>query len=68
MTENPKTRKTYIRLDVVSSYLASGMAVTVFTEVFNKSDIFRPLRKRHGPVEAEKLDRWANICMEVGDD
>jgi len=68
MTENPKTRKTIIRLEIIKAYLETDSAVTVFADLFNKTDIFRSLRKRYGPIDAEKLDRWTNICMEVGDD
>ena len=65
MTENSVARLAAARLEVVASYLASNTSVTVFTEVFNKTDIFKALRKRHGPIQAEKLDSWADLCMGV---
>jgi len=68
MTENSKTRKLVSRLEIVTAYLASDMAVTVFARMFNTTDAYKPLRKRNGPIEAERLDRWANICLEVSDD
>ena len=66
MTENPKTRKAVIRLEVIKAYLETNMAVTAFARVFNTTDVYKPLRKRHGPIAAEELDRWANICMGGG--
>ena len=68
MTENPQMRKVAIRLEIIKAYLDTNMAVTAFARVFNTTDIYKPLYKRHGPIEAEKLDCWVNICMEVGDD
>jgi len=65
MTHDPKTRKAVDRLEIVTAYLTSGMAVTVFTKLFNAGDTYRRLREETGPVDAEDLDRWANICMEV---
>jgi len=67
MTHDPKTRKVVDRLEIVAAYLSTGMAVTMFAKLFNAGDTHRQLREEAGPVDAEDLDRWANICMEVAE-
>jgi len=67
MTQDPKTRKAVVRLEIVAAYLSTGMAVTMFAQLFNAGDTHRQLREEAGPVDAEDLDRWANICMEVAE-
>jgi hypothetical protein len=53
------------RLEIVVAYLSTNMAVTSFAELFNRGGIHRPLFEETGPVDAEDLDRWADICMQV---
>jgi hypothetical protein len=67
MTQDPKTHKVAKRLDVVSMYLSMGYAVNVFVEKFNHGEFYRKLRDDLGPIEAEDLDRWADICMGVAE-
>jgi len=67
MTHDPKTRKAVDRLEIVTAYLSTGMAVTMFVKLFNAGDTYRQLREETGPIDAEELDRWANICMGVTD-
>jgi len=67
MAENQKTRKAVDRLEIVTAYLSMGYAVTVFAKLFNARDICSWLYDRYGPVEAEDLDRWADICMGVAE-
>jgi hypothetical protein len=50
------------RLEIVTAYLATNMAVTSFAELFNAGGIYRMLFEEAGPVDAEDLDRWADIC------
>jgi hypothetical protein len=50
------------RLDIVSLYLSRNMAVTTFTRLYNAGDISRQLLEDTGPIEAEDLDRWADLC------
>jgi len=69
MTDNPLQRKAAYRLEVVAAYLRSGMAVTVFAQLFNAGGFFKKRLdadyKETGPIDAEDLDRWADICMGV---
>jgi hypothetical protein len=66
MTRISESRKAVLdRLEIVAAYLSTSMAVTSFTELFNAGGIYRPLFKKTGPVEAEDLDRWADLCMKV---
>ena len=68
MTEFDEIRKKTVgRLEIVTAYLSTGMAVTVFAKLFNAGDVCRQLREETGPVDAEDLDRWANICMGVAE-
>jgi len=67
MTENPLRRKAAYRLEVVAAYLGGDMAVTVFAKLFNAGDIYGYLSKETGPIDAEDLDRWADICMGVAE-
>jgi hypothetical protein len=53
------------RLEIVTAYLATNMAVTSFAELFNAGGICRQLFEEAGPVDAGDLDRWADICMGV---
>ncbi|MDR0302349.1 MAG: hypothetical protein LBI04_08590 [Treponema sp.] len=67
MTENEEIRKKAIaRMDIVQLYMMRNMAVTMFTKLYNAGDISRQLLEESGPIEAEDLDRWADLCMEVG--
>ncbi|MDR2942638.1 MAG: hypothetical protein LBV17_08630 [Treponema sp.] len=54
-----------IRMDIVQLYMARNMAVTVFAKMYNAGDISRQLLEESGPIEAEDLDRWTDICMGV---
>jgi hypothetical protein len=64
MTKIPESRKTLLdRLEIVTAYLATNRAVTSFVMAYNAGSIYRQLREETGPVEAEDLDRWADICM-----
>ena len=66
MTRRSEKDKTVIdRLEVVSLYLSRNMAVTTFTRLYNAGDISRQMFDETGPVEAEDLDRWADICRGV---
>jgi hypothetical protein len=66
MTKIPESRKALLdRLEIVTAYLATNMAVTSFTMAYNAGSIYRQLREEAGPVQAEDLDRWADICMGV---
>jgi hypothetical protein len=66
MTQFSESRKTVLnRLEIVTAYLATNMAVTSFAELFNAGGIYRMLFEEAGPVDAEDLDRWADICMRV---
>jgi len=67
MTQNPETRKVIDRLEIVKAYLSTGMAPTLFVELFNAGDTYGKLREETGPVDAEDLDWWATICMGVLD-
>jgi len=68
MAEIEEIRKRAIaRLDVVQLYLMRNMAATMFARLYNAGDISRQLLEETGPVEAEDLDRWADICMGVGE-
>ena len=67
MAEIEETRKrAAARLGIVRLYLERNMAVTAFARLYNADGFGRQLLKKSGPVEAEDLDRWAEICMEVG--
>jgi hypothetical protein len=66
MTEVSESRKAVLdRLEIVVAYLSTNMAVTSFAELYNARGIYRMLREDTGPVDAEDLDRWADICMGV---
>jgi hypothetical protein len=52
-------------MDIVQLYMARNMAVTVFAKMYNAGDISRQLLEESGPIEAEDLDRWTDICMGV---
>jgi hypothetical protein len=66
MTHISESRKAVLdRLEIVAAYLSTNMAVTSFAELFNRGGIHRPLFLETGPVEAEDLDRWTDICMKV---
>jgi hypothetical protein len=66
MTRISESRKAVLdRLEIVVAYLSTNMAVTSFTELFNTGGIYRPLFTETGPVDAEDLDRWTDICMKV---
>jgi hypothetical protein len=66
MTQISESRKAVLdRLEIVVAYLSTNMAVTMFTRLFNAGDIYRQLFEETGPVDAEDLDRWADICMKV---
>jgi len=68
MTQNEQTRKTAIdRLEIVTAYLYRDYAVTMFAKLFNARDICCYLRDQYGPIEAEDLDRWADVCMGVAE-
>ena len=51
------------RLKIVTAYLSTDMAVTSFAELYNAGGICRPLLEEAGPVEAEDLDEWADLCL-----
>jgi hypothetical protein len=66
MTHIPESRKAVLdRLEIVVAYLSRNMAVTSFAALFNAGGIYRPLFEETGPVDAEDLDRWVDICMGV---
>ena len=66
MTHISEPRKTVLdRIEIVAAYLSTNMTVTSFAELFNRGGIHRPLFAETGPVDAEDLDRWADICMKV---
>jgi hypothetical protein len=68
MTEIAEIRNRAIaRLDVVRLYMTRDMAVTVFAKLYNAGYIGQQLLEETGPIEAEDLDRWADICMGVGE-
>jgi hypothetical protein len=62
---SPEHKAVLDRLDIVVAYLSTTMALTTFVKVFNAGGIYRPLFEDTGPVEAEDLDRWVDICMGV---
>jgi len=67
MSENEEIRKrAIVRMDIVQCYMMRNMAVTMFAKLYNVGDISRQLLEESGPIEAEDLDRWADVCMEVG--
>jgi hypothetical protein len=69
MTHISQSRKAVLdRLEIVTAYLATDMAVTSFAELFNAGGICRQLFEEAGPVDAEDLDRWADICMGVAEE
>ena len=68
MAYNEKTRKAVDRLEIVSSYLSRGHDAVMFARLYNAGDILRQMREETGPVDAEDLDRWADICMGVAED
>jgi hypothetical protein len=66
MTRISESRKAVLdRLEIVTAYLATDMAVTSFAELYNAGGIYRMLREETGPVDAEDLDRWTAVCMKV---
>jgi hypothetical protein len=60
-------KRAMARMDVVRMYMARNMAVTMFARLYNAGRMSRQLLEETGPIEAEDLDRWAGICMEVGE-
>jgi hypothetical protein len=60
-------KRAVVRLDIVQLYMMWNMAVTMFTRLYNAGDVSRQLLEESGPIEAEDLDRWADICMGVGE-
>ena len=69
MTQISQSRKGVLdRLEIVTAYLATNMAVTSFAELFNAGGIYRQLFEETGPVDAEDLDRWTDICMKVAEE
>ena len=67
MTETETARKRAVaRLDIVRMYMEREMDVAMFARLYNAGGISWQLLKKHGPVDAEDLDRWADICMDVG--
>jgi hypothetical protein len=68
MAEIAEIRKrAVVRMDIVQLYMMRNMAVTMFAKLYNAGDISRQLLEESGPIEAEDLDRWADICMGVGE-
>ena len=66
MTHISESRKAVLdRLEIVVAWLSNNMAVTSFAELFNAGGIYRQLFEETGPVDAEDLDRWADICVKV---
>jgi hypothetical protein len=66
MAQIAESRKAVLdRLEIVTAYLSTSMAVTTFAKLFNAGDTHRSLFEETGPVEAEDLDRWADVCMGV---
>jgi hypothetical protein len=66
MTRISESRKGVLnRLEIVTAYLTTSMGVTSFAALFNAGGIYRMLFEETGPVDAEDLDRWTNICMGV---
>jgi hypothetical protein len=66
MTQISRERKAVLdRLEIVVAYLSRNMAVTSFVRLFNAGGIYRPLFEETGPVDAEDLDRWVDICRGV---
>jgi hypothetical protein len=68
MTQEEGKIKVIHRLEIVTSYLSMNYAVTMFAKLYNAGDIYRQMHEETGPVEAEDLDRWANLCMGVLDE
>ncbi|MDR1373493.1 MAG: hypothetical protein LBJ24_00825 [Treponema sp.] len=66
MTRISESRKAVLdRLEIVVAYLSTNMAVTSFAELFNAGGIYRQLFEETGPVDAEDLDRWTDVCTGV---
>jgi hypothetical protein len=66
MAEFSESRKAVLdRLEIVVAYLSTNMAVTSFVELFNLGGVYRPLFEETGPVSAEDLDRWTDLCMKI---
>jgi hypothetical protein len=66
MAQVSEKNKTVVdRLDVAGLYLATRMAPTTFARQYNAGNISRRLLDETGPLEAEDLDRWADLCMGV---
>jgi hypothetical protein len=66
MAHISQSRKAVLdRLEIVTGYLSTNMAVTSFAKLFNSGGIYRQLFEETGPVDAEDLDRWTDICMKV---
>jgi hypothetical protein len=65
MEQNQKTRTVRDRLEIVTAYLSTSLAGAMFARLYNAGDIYRQLREETGPIEAEDLDRWTDICMGV---
>jgi hypothetical protein len=60
-------KRAIVRMDIVQLYMTRNMAVTLFAKLYNAGDISRQLLEESGPIGAEDLDRWAEICMGVGE-
>ena len=69
MTETEEIRKMAVaRLDIVRLYMAGSMDVVRFARTFNEGSINWQMLKEYGPIDAEDVDRWADICMELGEE
>ena len=67
MTETEAIRKrAIVRLDIVQMYMVRNYDVVMFARLFNAGDVSRQLLEEHGPIDAEDLGRWADICMGAG--
>ena len=71
MAHNEEIRKKAIsRMDVIQLYMTRmhQISLTEFTKLYNGGDISRQLFDETGHIKAEDLERWTNICIEVGND
>jgi hypothetical protein len=59
-------KRAIVRMDIVQSYWMRRMEADMFVKLYNADDISWQLLEESGPIEAEELNRWAGICMEVG--
>jgi hypothetical protein len=67
MADNPQNFKVINRLDIVVAYLSKDYEAAMFVNLFNAGDIFSYLLKETGPIKAEDLIRWTEICMRVAE-